>query len=110
MADRKRSKAEERSFAQMAADLGGQLMELERMKLKDQLIPPGWHKVEKLAPVKPRKTKLNLALDADMLMWFRALGRGYQPRMNAVLRAYMHAVIAKEIERAGDRDWKGDVI
>ena len=35
MADRKRSKAEERSFAQMAADLGEQLMELERMKLKD---------------------------------------------------------------------------
>jgi hypothetical protein len=45
-----------------------------------------------------------------MVAWFRALGRGYQPRMNAVLRAYMHAVISKEVERAGDRDWKGDVI
>jgi hypothetical protein len=44
------------------------------------------------------KTKLNLALDADMVTWFRALGRGYQPRMNAVLRAYMHAVIAKEVD------------
>jgi len=30
--------------------------------------------------------------------------------MNAVLRAYMHAVISKEIERRGDRDWKGDLI
>jgi hypothetical protein len=30
--------------------------------------------------------------------------------MNAVLRGYMHAVIAREIERAGDRDWKGEVI
>lgn len=78
--------------------------------MRIRLIPPGWHEIEKLAPVKPRKTKLNLALDADMVAWFRALGRGYQPRMNAVLRAYMHAVIAKEIERPGDRDWKGEVI
>jgi uncharacterized protein (DUF4415 family) len=110
MADRKRSKAEEASFARMAAELEEQLGELDRLKLKHRLIPPGWHKVESLAPVKPPKTKLNLALDADMVAWFRGLGRGYQPRMNAVLRAYMHAVIAKEIERPGDRDWKGDVI
>jgi uncharacterized protein (DUF4415 family) len=110
MAERKRSKAEERSFAQMAAELEEQLAELGRLKLKHRLIPPGWHKVESLTPVRPLKTKLNLALDADMVKWFRALGRGYQPRMNAVLRAYMHAVIANEIERAGDRDWKGDVI
>jgi hypothetical protein len=30
--------------------------------------------------------------------------------MNAVLRAYMHAVIAKEIARKGDRDWRGNAI
>ena len=30
--------------------------------------------------------------------------------MNAVLRAYMHAVISKEVERVRDRDWKGAVI
>ena len=110
MADRKRSKPEERSFAQMASDLDEQLTEIARMELRDQLIPPDWYKVDKLAPVKPKKTKLNLPLDEDMVAWFRGLGRGYQPRMNAVLRAYMHAVIAKEIARVGDRDWKGDVI
>ena len=110
MSDRKRSKTEERSFAQMIDELGVQLNEIERMELRDRLIPLGWHKVEKLAPVKPKKTKLNLPLDEDMVTWFRGLGRGYQPRMNAVLRAYMHAVIAKEIARSGDRDWKGDVI
>ena len=110
MAERKRGKAEEISFARMAADLEQQLTELDRLKLKHRLIPPGWHEAESLAPVKPRKTKLNLALDADMVAWFRALGSGYQPRMNVVLRAYMHAVIAREIERPGTRDWKGDVI
>ena len=30
--------------------------------------------------------------------------------MNLVLRAYMHAVISKEIEQKGDLDCRGDVI
>ena len=110
MTERKRSKAEETSFSRMVSEMQEQLSELERLKLKQRLIPPGWHLLENLTPVKPVKTKLNLALDADMVKWFRSLGRGYQPRMNAVLRGYMHAVIAKEIERLGDRDWKGEVI
>ncbi len=43
-----------------------------------------------LAPVPP-KTLLSLRVDADVLAWFRAQGRGYQSRMNALLRAYMQA-------------------
>ena len=27
-------------------------------------------------------------IDADVLEWFRAQGRGYQTRLNAVLRAF----------------------
>ena len=110
MTDRKRSKTEERGFARMLADLEEQEADFERFKRSRSLVPPGWHSVERRAEIKPRKTKLNLALDAGMVAWFRALGRGYQPRMNAVLRAYMHAVISKEIERPGDRDWKGEMI
>lgn len=34
------------------------------------------------------KTQLTLRLDPDIVLWFRAQGRGYQTRMNAVLRAY----------------------
>jgi uncharacterized protein (DUF4415 family) len=110
MSERKRTKAEEISFSRMVSEMEEQMTEIDRLKLKQRLIPPGWHLVENLTPVRPVKTKLNLALDADMVKWFRALGRGYQPRMNAVLRGYMHAVIAREIERAGDRDWKGELI
>lgn len=36
-----------------------------------------------------RKTLFSLRLDPDVLAWYRGLGRGYQARMNAVLRAYM---------------------
>lgn len=39
----------------------------------------------------PRKAQLTLRLDADVLAWFRSRGRGYQSRMNAVLRAYKEA-------------------
>ncbi|MGH8585827.1 MAG: BrnA antitoxin family protein [Gammaproteobacteria bacterium] len=39
----------------------------------------------------PRKSLLSLRIDSDVLEWFRAKGRGYQSRMNALLRAYMEA-------------------
>ena len=39
----------------------------------------------------PTKTLLSLRIDSDVVDWFRAQGRGYQSRMNALLRAYMQA-------------------
>jgi len=38
---------------------------------------------------KPKET-VTIRLDADLLAWFRT-ERGYQTRINAILRAYMHA-------------------
>ena len=37
-----------------------------------------------------RKTVVTMRLDADLLAWFRQQ-RGYQTRINAILRAYMKA-------------------
>jgi uncharacterized protein (DUF4415 family) len=37
----------------------------------------------------PKKELFSMRIDADVLAWFRALGEGYQSRMNALLRAYM---------------------
>jgi uncharacterized protein (DUF4415 family) len=37
-----------------------------------------------------RKTIVTIRLDADLLAWFRR-ERGYQTRINAILRAYMKA-------------------
>ena len=36
-----------------------------------------------------RKPRVSVRIDDDVVKWFRAPGRGYQTRMNAVLRAYM---------------------
>jgi uncharacterized protein (DUF4415 family) len=43
-----------------------------------------------LQPI-PAKSLLSLRIDSDVIDWFRAQGRGYQSRMNALLRAYMEA-------------------
>jgi uncharacterized protein (DUF4415 family) len=37
------------------------------------------------------KQAISLRLDRDVLDYFKASGKGYQTRMNAVLRAYMEA-------------------
>ena len=37
------------------------------------------------------KRQLTVRLDGDVLDWFKAQGKGYQTRMNAVLRSYYEA-------------------
>jgi uncharacterized protein (DUF4415 family) len=39
----------------------------------------------------PSKKLVCLRIDRDVLDWFREQGKGYQTRMNAVLRSYMDA-------------------
>ena len=39
-------------------------------------------------PLPRRKTHASLRLDADMLDLFRSQGRGYQTKINAILRSY----------------------
>jgi uncharacterized protein (DUF4415 family) len=41
--------------------------------------------------VHPPKVPVGLKLDADVLRWFKSKGRGYQTRINTVLRRYMEA-------------------
>jgi uncharacterized protein (DUF4415 family) len=37
------------------------------------------------------KKPVTLRMDRDVLEWFKAKGKGYQTRINAVLRTYMEA-------------------
>ena len=41
--------------------------------------------------ISPGKKPVALRLDADMLEWMKAQGKGYQSRINAILRAYYEA-------------------
>jgi len=38
-----------------------------------------------------RKRAVSLRLDQEVVDWFKHEGRGYQTRINAVLKAYVHA-------------------
>jgi uncharacterized protein (DUF4415 family) len=48
-----------------------------------------WRQARVVLP--PGKKSVHLRVDADVLAWFKAQGRGYLTRMNAVLRSYMEA-------------------
>ena len=37
----------------------------------------------------PEKKSVTIRLDADVLEWFKKQGKGYQTRINKLLRAYM---------------------
>ncbi len=39
----------------------------------------------------PKKEQITIRLDSDVLAWFRSQGKGYQTRINDLLRAYMKA-------------------
>ena len=42
-----------------------------------------------LVPWPPRKETITIRIDADVLGWFKRQGRGYQTRINQVLRRYV---------------------
>jgi uncharacterized protein (DUF4415 family) len=69
--------------------------EIEAAALADPDAPPldvdspdVW---EEAVIVIPSKKLVCLRIDRDVLDWFRQQGKGYQTRVNAILRAYMEA-------------------
>ncbi|MDH3599640.1 MAG: BrnA antitoxin family protein [Candidatus Tectomicrobia bacterium] len=46
---------------------------------------------EQIDLVRPAKKAIYAKFDADIIEFYQSFGRGYQARMNAVLRAYMEA-------------------
>ncbi len=54
----------------------------------------------------PAKQDIHIRLDGDILEWFKAYGRGYQTRINAVLRAFVQTrgrVDRKNVSRKSAR-------
>jgi hypothetical protein len=60
----------------------------------NRYFPPG---ISFRAGGEPRaraSVRVTVRLDADVVTWVRSMGPGYQPRMNDVLSAFMHAKLA----------------
>ena len=70
---------------------------VERLAAEDMAelgIDPDW--MEQATVLFPRpKERVTVRLDPDVLDWLKAQGRGYQTRINAILRAYYEAQKAK---------------
>jgi uncharacterized protein (DUF4415 family) len=48
---------------------------------------------------RPRKNRVTLMLDADLLAWLKASGKGYQTRINGFLRELMQSERAQKPAR-----------
>ena len=57
-------------------------------------------------PADERKEQIALRLDADVLAWYRAMGTGWQTRMNAVLKAFRDAQSSAAIGLAPNKGIK----
>ncbi len=73
--------------------------EIDRAAAEDPDNPPmteeDWKNARVVWP--QGKTPVTLRLDKDIIAWFKVRGRGYQTRINAVLRAF--------VEAQKPRDW-----
>jgi uncharacterized protein (DUF4415 family) len=67
--------------------------EIDRAAAEDQDNPPmteeDWKNARVVWP--QGKTPVTLRLDKDIIAWFKQQGRGYQTRINAVLRGFVEA-------------------
>lgn len=58
--------------------------QISRMK-KLREIHPEWYK--------PTKTEIHMRVDTDVLEWFKSQGKGYQTKMNEVLRNFAFSMM-----------------
>ncbi|MBM4044996.1 MAG: BrnA antitoxin family protein [Planctomycetes bacterium] len=79
----KKKSASDWDYLASESDKGIDFSEIPRLG------PDFWRRAALRMPRK--KESVTLQLDHDVLSWFRGLGRGYQTRINAVLRSYVKA-------------------
>jgi len=65
--------------------------DIERQAAEDDsALPEGWERAA-IVGLPPRKEHINLRIDTDVLRWFKDTGKGYQTRINNVLRAFVES-------------------
>ena len=80
-------------------DIHDVLLELSGM-------PSEWHTIAMDEDKRDgKRTRCTVAFDADVVRFFKAMGPGYQARMNRVLRAFMHFRLAKIVDGPDVNDY-----
>ena len=67
-------------------------------------VPTEWHEIARRRHDQPTE-RVTVRIDRDVLKFFRSMGAGYGPRLNEVLRSYMHARLAGVIKGAETVDY-----
>ncbi|MEM6621843.1 MAG: BrnA antitoxin family protein [Pseudomonadota bacterium] len=98
----KRSPAERQHVNDMMGTLEEIQMEMAIRRRGKNIVPKDWPGVADYTPCGKPKKRMTIRLEAEVLDWYQALGQGYQNRINAVLKAYMHGIISKVL--SDDRD------
>ncbi len=61
-----------------------------------------WKKAVRNPFYRPTKTSTTVRIDSDVLHWLRAHGKGYQSRLNAILRREMLASLKAATAKHGE--------
>jgi uncharacterized protein (DUF4415 family) len=93
LADSPMTAACKRRLAQVAARPDSKIDLSEIPPLKASF----WENAVRNPFYRPVKQQLTVRLDADVVAWLRDQGRGYQTRLNRVLREAMLADITKSV-------------
>jgi len=100
----KAQEARRANFHYMADAMRRLEWDLHQTILTEGRIPEDWHAIAREA-AEPKKTRVTIRLDEDVVRFFRAQGPNWQPRLNRVLRAWMHARLAGLIRGAETMDY-----
>ena len=57
-----------------------------------------WSDAEVQFPAK--KSHVSIRLDEDIISWFKQFGRGYQTKINSVLKSYITSVQKKQAQKS----------
>ena len=80
--------------------------DLHSVAAKLRCLPKEWDEIwEDIDRRAPKKVPLTIRLDADVVKFFKAMGEGYQPRINRVLRSFMHYRLAGIINGPDTTDY-----
>ena len=93
--DEGRSLRERAAYAELVRELAQMKAWWSCVRRRPGVVPPD---AAGIAAGPGRRTKLTVKLDADIVRFFRAMGLGYQARIDYALKSWMLSVIAQELE------------
>jgi uncharacterized protein (DUF4415 family) len=89
------SASQRREIAELAAKPDSEIDYSDIPKLQEKF----WKHAVRNPFYRPVKQQVTVRLDADVIAWLRMQGKGYQTRLNQVLRAAMLAEAANPVRR-----------